>query len=119
MVDGQVLRRALEKMGYRVEPAGQGVRGYGGQRSAAEFKIQPAGSAHEIGFVSSGQGYVIVADWWGIRGLEQAAFTRTVNQQYALVSTLSALEARGFEVDAQTTGESGEIRVVLRRTAGM
>lgn len=115
LADGDVLRRALEGMGHTVEPAGRGVRGYRGRRTDAEFKIRPTGGSHEIGFAPSGDGYVLVADWWGVHGLTETSFVRALKQQYALVSTLSTLAGRGFEVDRQSTGESGEIRVVLRR----
>ena len=118
LADGDVLRRALEEMGHAVEPAGRGVRGYLGRRTKAEFKISPAGSKHEIGFAPSADGYVLVADWWGISGLREDQFVRELKQRYALVSTLSTLAERGFAVDRQGIDEkSGDIRVVLRRVA--
>ncbi|TYK52551.1 DUF1257 domain-containing protein [Actinomadura decatromicini] len=118
LTDGGVLRRALAEMGHTVQPAGRGVRGYLGRRTKAEFKIRPAGGEHEIGFAPSDEGYVLVADWWGIRGLREEPFVRDLKQKYALVSTLSTLAERGFEVDRRSVDEkSGDIRVVLRRVA--
>ncbi|XRQ12094.1 DUF1257 domain-containing protein [Actinomadura welshii] len=119
LADGDVLRNALEGMGHTVEPAGRGVRGWLGQRTDAEFKIKPTRSKHEIGFAPSDDGYVLLADWWGIRGLDEDTFVRTLKQQYALVGTISTLEAQGFEVDRRTDEKSGDIRVVLRRHAGV
>lgn len=119
LVDGQLLRQALERMGHTVEPLGQGVRGYQGQRTGAEFKIRPDKSRHEIGFAPSKDGYFIVADWWGIKSLDKDSFARELNQQYALVSTVTTLEARGFEIGEQVRDKSGAIRVVLRRQAGV
>lgn len=115
LADGEVLRKALEEMGHTVEPVGRGVRGFLGNRTEAEFKVAPAGGKHEIGFVPSDDGYAVVADWWGIRGLTEESFVRTLKQQYALVATVSTLEARGFEVERRTDERSGDIRVVLRR----
>lgn len=119
LADGETLRTALEQMGHPVEPPGRGVRGYLGRHTDAEFKIRPEGGTHEIGFAPSEDGYELVADWWGVHGLTEQSFVRTLKQQYALVSTLSTLEARGFEVDRRSDEESGDIRVVLRRHVGV
>lgn len=113
--DGTVLRRALEEMGHEVRPVGRGVRGWMGQRTDAEFKIRPGRGNHEIGFVESKAGYEVVADWYGVRGTTEREFVRELRQTYALVSTVSTLRERGFEIDRRSTEESGEIRVVLRR----
>ncbi|MBE1530549.1 DUF1257 domain-containing protein [Actinomadura algeriensis] len=113
--DGTVLRDALAEMGHKVRPAGTGVRGYLGQRTNAEFKIRPGRGKHEIGFVNSDGGYEVVADWWGIDETTEERFVRALKQKYALVSTVSTLRDRGFEIDRRSTEESGEIRVVLRR----
>ncbi|MFV2176429.1 DUF1257 domain-containing protein [Actinomadura sp. LOL_016] len=113
--DGTVLRRALEEMGHEVRPVGRGVRGWLGQRTEAEFKIRPGRGNHEIGFVGSKAGYEVVADWYGIRDTTERKFVQELKQTYALVSTVSTLRERGFEIDRRSTEESGEIRVVLRR----
>ncbi|WP_405088325.1 DUF1257 domain-containing protein [Microbispora sp. NBC_01389] len=106
-------------MGYAIEPVANGVRGFQGQRANAEFKICPPKTKHEIGFVPSNDGYAIIADWWGIHGLTKTSFTRDLNQQYALLTTIATLESRGFEVAEQLKDETGALRVVLRRSAGM
>lgn len=114
-VDGTVLRSALAEMGHEVRPAGQGIRGFMGQRTGAEFKIRPDRGKYEIGFVNSPGGYEVVADWYGIRGTTETRFVQQLKQKYALVSTVSTLRERGFEVDSSSTEESGDVRVVLRR----
>ncbi|OLT20446.1 hypothetical protein BJF79_47275 [Actinomadura sp. CNU-125] len=65
--------------------------------------------------MKSDRGYEVVADWWGIRETTEERFVRELKQKYALVSTVSTLRERGFEIDRQSTEDSGEIRVVLRR----
>ncbi|GAA1739081.1 hypothetical protein GCM10009681_07350 [Luedemannella helvata] len=47
--------------------------------------------------------------------VRQDAFLRRLIREYALVGTVSALTAKGFEVQVQVEKASGEIRVVLRR----
>lgn len=119
LLDEATLRAALQHLGYRPEPVGQGVHGYAGKRAEAQFKIRPGRNRYEIGFVPSSQGYTVVADWWGLRGMEREEFTRALAQRYALVATRSTLEAKGFHVDEQVEGQDGEIRLVLRRTVGV
>src|SRR5690606_30638029 len=79
--DGEVLRKALAEMGYDVEPAGKGVRGYRGRRTDAEFKVRPGRGGYEIGFAPSDDGYVLVADWFGIRGTTEQSFLRELRQR--------------------------------------
>lgn len=117
--DGEVLRKALAEMGYDVEPAGKGVRGYRGRRTDAEFKVRPGRGGYEIGFAPSDDGYVLVADWFGIRGTTEQSFLRELKQRYALVATISSLESHGFEVERRRTEKTGDIRVVLRRHVGV
>lgn len=116
LVDERTLRQALDRMGYEVLPPGNGVHGWQGQKAAAAFKVRPARTAFEIGFVPErDRGYTVVADWWGIRVVQQQPFMQRLTREYALVGTVSALTAKGYEVQEQIEKESGEIRVVLRR----
>jgi hypothetical protein len=119
LCDEATLRTALGLLGYQVEPAGDGVYGYGGKRTQAQFKIRPGRNRYEIGFQPTPRGYVVVADWWGLKRLKREEFTRLLAQRYALVATRATLEARGFQVDEQLETEDGEIRLVLRRTVGV
>ncbi|MEU3457266.1 DUF1257 domain-containing protein [Micromonospora sp. NPDC006766] len=116
LVDERTIRGALARMGYEVLPPGNGVHGWRGQKADAAFKVRPAGTKYEIGFVpESGRGFTVVADWWGVDVLPKDAFMQRLTREYALVGTVSALAEQGFEVQEQVEKESGEIRVVLRR----
>jgi Protein of unknown function (DUF1257) len=116
LTDEQMIRQALVRMSYEVVPADDGVYGWRGQKARAAFKIRPPRTRYEIGFVSeAGKGFSIVADWWGVKVVRQEAFTQRLTREYAYVATVSALAAKGFEVQEQVTEKSGEVRLVLRR----
>jgi hypothetical protein len=113
--DAETLRGALEAMGYKVLPPGAGVMGFAGGKAKAEFKIKPGMSDYEIGFVASKDGYSIVADWWGLRGLEQQSFVQALTQGYARFATVSSLAAEGFEIQDEVVDDEGVIRLTLSR----
>ena len=96
LVDEPTLREALARMGYEVLPPGSGVHGWQGNKAKAAFKVRPAKTAYEIGFVPEpGHGFTVIADWWGVRVVRQDAFVRQLTREYALVGTVSA-DRQGF-----------------------
>lgn len=115
LVDESVLRKTLAAMGYEVLPVGEGVKGFVGGRAQADFKIQPGRREYEIGFVRERGAYTIVADWWGIKSVNEASFAAAVSQQYAVQGTLQTLEDKGYALTEQAQDETGTIRLVLRR----
>lgn len=114
--DADTLRGALEALGYEVLPPGQGVMGFAGGKAKAEFKIKPGLADYEIGFVASKDGYSIVADWWGLRGLEEKSFIQSLTQGYARFATVSRLSDEGFKVEDEQVDDEGVIRLTLART---
>jgi len=102
-------------MGYKVLPPGTGVMGFGGGKAKAEFKIKPGLADYEIGFVASKDGYSIVADWWGLRGLEEHSFLQSLTQGYARFATVSRLSDEGFEIQDEVVDDEGVIRLTLSR----
>lgn len=117
LVDEQTLRQALIRLGYEPVAASSGVKGWLGGRTQADFKIKPARGEYEIGFVNESGAYTIVADWWGIRTITQAAFAASITQAYGVVGTLSTLIAQGFELGEEAREEDGTVRLTLRRSA--
>lgn len=118
LTDRAVLEGALQRMGYAVEPPGRGIKGWMGQRTDAAFKIKPTPKSYEIGFIPSSSGFTIVADWYGVEGVSEAALLVQLTQQYAVEATMRTLEARGFELDTQVNDDDGMVRLKLRRSIG-
>lgn len=117
LVDEQTLRQALGRLGHEPLEARNGVKGWMGGRTQADFKIKPATGDYEIGFVKEDGAYTIVADWWGIHSTDEATFAAGLTQAYGVVGTLSTLTAQGFELGEETQEQDGTVRLTLRRSA--
>ena len=115
LVDGDLLAAALEELDWPYERGAVNVRGWLGQKQQAEFRIPSKASGYDVGFVRSGDSYDLVADWWGVRGIEQNAFLGDVSRAYAIVATHESFKAQGFVVAEEHAEKDGAVRIVLRR----
>ncbi len=113
--DKAALIAALEQMGYTVSDSPGAIRGFGGAKHRVDFKFRPSRSSYEIGFQATPDGYEIVADWWGVRGLKANEFTRQLTQRYATILARQRLEAQGFTLAGEEVDEKGCIHLRLRR----
>ncbi len=91
MVEADYLLAALKDLGYTPEQAGP-IRGFAGSSTAGEFKITTGSRGYDIGFRNSGDRYEIVADWWGIRDVNQDDFVRRLTQRYAYHAARAKLD---------------------------
>jgi hypothetical protein len=117
MVEKKYLLKALRDLGYAYEEGEVEVRGFLGNRTGVEIRIPIGDSRYDIGFKLTGGAYEIVADWWGIKELNQEEFQQQVTQRYAYHAARAKLEAQGFNLVDETVEENGQIRLVLRRAA--
>jgi hypothetical protein len=116
IVDKGYLLQALKDLGYEVEEGEElAVSGFRGQQAKAELLVKLPLS-NDIGFIKNGEGYEIVADWFGVHGIKAQTFSQQVTQRYAYVATRAKLEEQGFAL-VQESQEKGAIHLVLRRTA--
>ncbi len=108
---------ALQQMGYKVTDHPCEVRGFGRQKVQVEFKFRPSLTSYEIGFQNTPNGYEIVTDWFGVRGIKQQAFVQRLTQLYAYQATVSQLAEQGFTLAEERVDEAGRIHLSLRRLA--
>ena len=113
--DKNCLIKTLLALGYCPEE-GLAIRGYQGSLTRVDIQIKPDAHGYAIGFRKEGENYVCVADWFGIRGIEQEAFLQKLTQQYAVEATKDRLLAQGFCL-AEEKRVDGRIHLVLRRAA--
>jgi hypothetical protein len=116
MVDPKFVIMALKDLGFRYEEGQQEVRGFSGQKSQVDIRVSLPLS-YDIGLRKGSSGYEIVADWFGVRGINQQDFTQKLNQRYAYHATRAKLEEQGFQMVEEKQEETGQIRLVLRRMA--
>jgi Protein of unknown function (DUF1257) len=114
MTEKVYLLHALEDMGYPYEEGGA-VGGYRNNRAAAEIKITTTSPGYDIGFVKSSDGYEVVADWWGVKGVSQKTFMEQLSQRYAYHLTRAKLEEQGFSLVNEAQQQDGRIHLVVRR----
>jgi len=116
LVERVYLLAALKDLGYQVEEGDLKVGGFAGASQKVNIKVK-LNLSYDIGFRETPTGYELVADWWGVRGLEKDVFLDKLSQRYAYHATRSRLEEQGFTLVEETTDKNGEVRLVLRKLA--
>jgi hypothetical protein len=116
MIEKEYLLKALEDLGYSYEEGNVTVSGFQGEQTPVDIRI-PMNIGYDIGFRKVRDRYEVIADWWGVTGLNQKEFTNTLMQRYAYHVTLTKLESQGFTLVSEETGDRDQIRLVLRRSA--
>jgi hypothetical protein len=115
------LFKALEKMNLKYTTSEQGVevRGYKGQKLAAEVSINMG--KYDIGVVKAEDGnYTLVSDWWGVettRGVTEHEFVEELNKEYAYARVVQACEEQGYTIQAEDIqqNEDGTVKLVATK----
>ncbi|MBI4663159.1 MAG: DUF1257 domain-containing protein [Verrucomicrobia bacterium] len=115
MTEKEPLLKALEDLGYTPQDGAVEIRGYLGNRTAVEIKVPTKNPEYDIGFHQLGGTYQCVADWYGLREIDQQKFIEQLTQRYAYHAARAKLEAQGFTVASEEVHEDGRIHLVLRR----
>ena len=116
LVEASYLERALVDLGHTVQRGPVTVNGYPGNTTRADLKIATADKGYDIGFRRSGPSYELVADWWGINGMDQGSFVKKLTQRYAYHAAQEALKAEGFSLVEEEQQQDGTLHLVLRRS---
>jgi hypothetical protein len=117
MIERDPLEQALTDLGYRYETGSVKIRGYEGIQTDVEIKVPTASRGYDIGFRRNGDGYELVADWWGISGIDQGELVRGLTRRYAYHVTRAKLAEQGFELADEQVESDGRIHLLLRRVS--
>ena len=109
---GEVLLEVLQELGYQVEQNTQ-VRGYMGDTTNAEYVIRQA-NGYDLGFRQNGEGYELVADFWGAE-INQQEFINNISQRYAHKTLMGTIHTEGFNVEEEEVLADGTLRVIVGR----
>ena len=115
IIEKAYLKKALDDLGYSYLEDNQQINGYAGNKTTAEIKITTSNRNYDIGFRKSGNSYEVIADWWGIKDINQEKFLQTVYQRYAYHAATAKLEEQGFSLVTEEVQEESRIHLVLRR----
>lgn len=117
LVEREYLLKALADLGHACQEGKQEIRGYSGNRTPVDIKIATKSAGFDIGFQKTGDAFELVADWWGIKDINQQQFVQQLNQRYAYHATTAKLEEQGFSVTSEEKDNDGRIHLMLRRMA--
>jgi hypothetical protein len=117
MVVKEFITQALDDLGYTWEEGDLHLRGFVGERTPVEIKVRKPRRGHEIGLRKSGDSYEIVADWYGVRGVNKAEFQQQLTQRYAYHAARAKLMEQGFDLVSEETEQDGRLHLVLRRVS--
>jgi hypothetical protein len=115
IVEKEYLLAALIDLGYEVEEGETTIKAIGGQKANIDIKVRIRLS-NDIGFRKTAEGYEIVADWYGVRGVKSKEFTHQVLQRYAYHTAKAKIQEQGFAL-IEEVEDKGKIRLVLRKMA--
>jgi hypothetical protein len=113
MKEKEYLLKAIQDLGYTYEEGNLTLTGFGNLEHV-DIKI-PLRMSFDIGFRMTTNGYEIIADWWGVRKVNQKEFTAALYQRYAYHAARASLEQQGFSMVSEENQADGQIRLVLRR----
>jgi hypothetical protein len=116
MVELEFLKRALTDLGYQFEEGEVSIRGFMGRKTSAQLRVAGSNWGYDIGFRKSSNGYEVVADWWGVKGVQQQEFVQQISQRYAYHAAREKLEQQGFSIVSEELVK-GRIHLRLRRMA--
>jgi len=111
--DKELLVDALKNLGFNIIVGDQVCRGYRTNKVDVEILIRRE-NGYDIGFKKDKDSYVVVADWWGIKDIEQDKLIDNLTQMYSILVTKTELRRKGFSVSEEKLS-NGTVRLVAKR----
>lgn len=115
IVSKEHLTQALEDLHIEYEEGNVEIRGYDGIKTPVEISIPTANPDYQVGFRKQGDTYELVADWYGIRDINQSEFVGRITQRYAYRVAKEQLEQQDFAVVEEEVQADNTIRITVRR----
>jgi len=115
IVSKEHLKKALDDLQMDYQEGQVSVRGYNGQTTGVEIKVPTNNQGYDMGFRKHGDTYELVADWYGIRDINQASFLQQLNQRYAYNVAKDQLESQDFTIVEETIEQDQTIHISVRR----
>lgn len=90
-------------------------RGTGSAIPVADLVVSTPNRDYDLGFVKEGSAYDLVADWYGLKGLDHEAFISRLSQRYAYHAVRGSLDAQGFALIEEEIDDRKTIHLRMRR----
>jgi len=115
IVHKEYLKKALDDLHMRYEEGDLEIRGFGGQRTRVEIRVRTGSPDYQMGFRKKAGVYELVADWWGVKGVDREEFLRQLTQRYAYHVVKEQLEQQDFTLVEEEVGQDRTIHLTVRR----
>jgi hypothetical protein len=115
IVSKEHLTQALEDLNIAYAEGNVEIRGYDGIKTPVEISIPTSNPDYQVGFRKQGDTYELVADWYGIRDINQSEFVGRITQRYAYRVAKEQLEQQDFAVVEEEVQADNTIRITVRR----
>ena len=115
IVSKEHLKKALDDMEMAYQEGQVSIRGYGGKTTSVEIKIPTRNQGYDLGFRKRGDTYELVADWYGIKDINQNELLQRLNQRYAYNVAKDQLESQDFTIVEETVEQDQTIHISVRR----
>jgi len=109
------LKKALDDLQMHYQEGNVEIRGYGGQKTRVEIRVPTSNPQYDLGFRKQKETYELVADWWGIKDINQQEFVQRLSQRYAYHVAKEQLEQQDFTVVEEEVLEDQTIHLTVRR----
>lgn len=109
------LKKGLDDLSMAYEEGRVRIRGYGGQTTEVELRVPTRNEGYDLGFRKHGEAYELVADWWGIKDINQKDLLRQLNQRYAYHVAKEQLEQQDFTLVEEEVQQDQTIHLTVRR----
>jgi hypothetical protein len=118
-VSEEHLKKALQEVraefGLGAVRENAQVGGFSGGKTPAQLVVSTRNQGYDIGFRKEGDTFSLVADWYGIRDINQEALTSRLQQRYAYGVVRENLEQKGFSLVEEEVKQDQTIHLMVRR----
>lgn len=115
MKNMEYIVEALRDLGFDCHTGSLRVRDYTGRRARVQIKINTSARGYSIGIAKRGANYEVIADWWGIKDIDQDVFMTNLTRRYAYHAARAELEKQGFSLVGEDVAKDGKLHLTLRR----
>jgi hypothetical protein len=112
-----LLKKALQKLGFKFKENVKHVRGYRNELTEAELVIDTKSSI-DIGIKKVGETYSFICDWENLEthaGIEQKDFMKQVLKAYAYENVMAEISKKGFVVAEEKTDQHQHVHITVRK----
>jgi len=115
IVAKEYLLKALNDLHLKWQEGNIEINGYQGNKTRVEICVETNNAGFDIGFRKNAKNYELIADWWGIKDINQEEFVQNLTQRYAYHAVKDQLEQQDFTFVEEEIKDDKTIHLTVRR----